>query len=826
MADFVREEFKEKIKNNEYNNISIRIINYSKRNGVKKVIDHNRNPKKNISISIPDYRHNEYSSHNIIPSMTLITNPSDIRQNKILAGIKNNAIINKISTANLRKISKKLNELKNINSSTNLNRGQNKRNHIIYVSKKDNSSTQNLENNKNQNENNFAYAQVRPIYKLSTNLTSKTFVPPKEPERKKSSIINAPYDSRTHVIDIKNQNNNYVYDSNTYKNHNINKSFFNSYKDFMTYNVKNNKTNNNLTQRNDGSNKIFYNNTLTTINEVKNGNLLLHKLNKKDLENLKKTKIINTNNISKENILLLNSINNKSFISQIPKTNYTRQISKDIAAEKVNPKYRINVNKIKYIKGNQSFQNIIRVSSHQKQNSLNINNFNIQTEYINPIKYPEYKENNNNIKVGLAQRNYNDNYKKYTEMANIRINQRPFLYKNNIRELINKSMDNKDIKSFNINNINNTKKNTNVHVIKNLSHRKDNNKENNNVFEGKIKEEERSSAEDSKHSSSNNDRVPKDTKIKTKKIIAHKLNFDSERNKEIIGVIKKHKEPLDSVSKKDKGIKKEKIINNIYNINTQNKNLNIEIKDSNKSKIENSEQIKNIIMPKNDDLNNSMKITLTAKKDLNRIFNTEIKDQNSIEKNKIKHINYKGVKYRLIPSLSVKDQLRKYIFGRKKNLGKSIDKYQYTEGDEDLGDKLNNTVTKEQNLNNYTYLELKDIKNIKRDTFITLHSIGGFKNRFDELKHSSSLVDLKDKIFKPYVSTHPEKTFKKRGITNTREKSERKIRGIKIEGNSDVSGYRFEKMNFSAIKNNFFGKSTGNIHQWRKKRKNIFKKKN
>ena len=143
------------------------------------------------------------------------------------------------------------------------------------------------------------------------------------------------------------------------------------------------------------------------------------------------------------------------------------------------------------------------------------------------------------------------------------------------------------------------------------------------------------------------------------------------------------------------------------------------------------------------------------------MFNSETMDSNSKNEINTKHISYKGVNYRLVSSLSVKDQLRKYILRRKKNMNK----YQYNDDDELSMSNYTHTARKDNNLNNYTYLELKDIKNIKRDTFITLHSVGRIKDnesRFDDLEHSSAFIDFKDKEFKTYVSTHPEKKFKKR----------------------------------------------------------------
>ena len=50
MSSLVREEFKELIKNNEYNNISIRIINDSKKSGLNNVVDRNQNRNKNKNI--------------------------------------------------------------------------------------------------------------------------------------------------------------------------------------------------------------------------------------------------------------------------------------------------------------------------------------------------------------------------------------------------------------------------------------------------------------------------------------------------------------------------------------------------------------------------------------------------------------------------------------------------------------------------------------------------------------------------------------------------------------------------------------------------------
>lgn len=141
MSSLVREEFKELIKNNEYNNISIRIINDSKKSGLNNVVDRNqnRNKNKNISINIPNNYLNNYNLQNkTISQVSIKTIPNNYnRQNKIILGTaKNSALINKISASNLRKISKQLKGISHYGSSSNVKRGENKNHHSIYISKK------------------------------------------------------------------------------------------------------------------------------------------------------------------------------------------------------------------------------------------------------------------------------------------------------------------------------------------------------------------------------------------------------------------------------------------------------------------------------------------------------------------------------------------------------------------------------------------------------------------------------------------------------------------------------------------------------------------
>ena len=827
MTDFLREEFKEKIKNNEYNNISIRIINYSKRAGIKKVIDHKKNETKNISINIPSSHFSMTNFQNKkLSSITLNTNPNNYREKNIFSDIKNNAVVNKITTANLRKI--KLNVLKNFGSSSNFKRGENRNNHIIYISKKDDSSKQNYESND-------GFVQIMPANKLSTHLTDKTkilYKKSKEPERKKSSLIYPIYNNKTLNLNYNQNltNNNYIYDSNTFKNPNINITKFKYYKDLLTY-----KTNG-LPKRNDDNNKIFFNNTLTTINEVKKGNMILHKLNKKDLQNMKTSQILSSNNISERNNMNYNSINNsKNFINQIPKTHLVKYGSKDILLEKIKPKLKIRVNQITNIRDNQSIKTM-RTSSYSSGNfAQNITN----------IKHKETQENNKTNEVNIRKRN-NIPFIRYMQERINKDNPRSFLNNNNLRDLINKSMDNKEKQrneNFNIN--------RKVHTLRHLS-KQNNNKQ---YCYDKIKEEEKSLEDDSKQQIIS-EIEPKDIDYfdnndNKKMNVNNKLNLDKNQNLEIIdshSLSKTFKETSYSVNKTDRNLNQKNLLkpiyenenlekNNIHIIknNTENEkdNLPSEIsekqnpKKAEESKSQISEQIKSIIMDKNILQNKKPRISLTTKKDLKQIFNPQENEENSIKEINTKHINYKGIKYKLVSSLSVKDQLRKYISDRKRNLDKGIHKYQYTEeNDQSISSNNNtNTARKDNTLNNYTYLELKDIKNKKRDTFITLHSGGGVKNesRFEELE-PTTFVDLKYKIFKPYVSTHPDKKFKKRGVTLTRGKSERKIRGIRFVGNADTIEYQYDKINLSNIKHNPLGKSTRDIHHRRKIGRKLFKR--
>jgi len=837
MENLVREEFKNILKNNEYNNISIRIIKDSKKEGTKKVIDHTQKKKQNISINIP-YNHlnNFYIPNKKISNASLNTNPSENTQNKIT--VKKTDILNKITSSNLKKISGKLSELKHYGSSSNFKRDDKKNNHSIYVSKKPDSSTINMIKNKCECNNNFT--QIMPANKLSSqNINTNNILLNKniQPQRKNTSLIYSIHNI-TQNINNKNIINNYIFNSNTYRNPNIQNSNLKNY-NYMTHNVRKDKNNDEINQRNNNNNntQLFYNNTMTTITQLKNGKLLSHRLNLKDLENLKNNKILKTNNSSKGDNFYFNPMKNKSFYEEIPNKPFSRYDSKDKLLSKINPNITFNLNKYNLIKTHKSFKNSIRISSESKKNindnyENNLKKNKVDVDIINTINIPK-----NTTKP------IDKNFK----------NIKSILYKTQVKNLINKNIDNKT-NNTNQNNI--KKESTQIEDIPIKEYIKD-----------KIKEEEKEESFNKSNKSQKDDTKPKTNKEKEKEknkvdenqteiLFVNKRLFSDLNKKAATNKVinkknekqkKKHKEPLDSIRKlnnnkiKKKPNKKEKEKNkpkNINNLNIQNVNNKKENKATNnidnlksktisnlKDKIDSktliSERIKNVIMNKKfNTLKKMNRLSFTAKKDYKSLFRSKLSDRfnlDSIPEIRSKHINdFKATNYGLVSSLSVKDQLRKNFFNGKKYLDKTFNKYQFTEDKEiEKSESNNNTTTTGKKLDNYTYLELKDIKNAKRNTFITLHSIGGVRDdsRFDDFE-PYNLKDLDFKEFKPYVALHPDKKFKKRGLSSSRMNSERKISGIRIVGNTDSIEYQLDKFNLSAIKkDHFIGKSSINIHR-------------
>ena len=804
MSNPIREDFKEIIKNNEYNNISIRVIKTGKYEDTKSIISYNQIPKQ----TFPQNIINNYSSKTTPimkkNSQTSFNNPQDNKKLKVL-DFKNNQIINKITTSNLRKFGKKLIGLKHIESSNDFEKNIQKDHHAIYISKNFDSLKNNIIESNNINNN---ISQITPKNKLYTNLV-------KRPNRL-NNIQSHPKGknfSNLYSINIQNIDNKYIitnpgFDTNTHRNSNFQQTNYQNY-NILTFNPK--KENNDKIPRNKIKEiKIYYNNTLTTINDIKKENLLQNEPNRKVSENLKQTKISAINTSLKEENFFFNPLKNYTVKNVMPKHSLNTYGSKDNIYESMAPKANININKV-----------IRTFTEKSKIPTDNIkyknNNFYYITNKVRNIinVQPKLKTSNSNLESNLEDKNV--------------INSKRLLKKNDIRKTTNKSFD------FNI--LNHPK----IYGRNNILNRI--NKINNNEYvNSRIKEEEKEDSFNTDEEKSNGknreklkyNKIPKDkTKIikKNKRLI--KFNQNGEINRNIIyRSQQKQKEPSDSVRRVIK-IKKNllkrrdgnlKNINIYYidnaniNINeTKNQNINTtskstyNLKDNENLKTEMSEKI-NYAISNIKDNRPKIKINmpLTVNKNLNDYLDKDQKDNIDKETKKETRLNLKSIDF-----MKIKNYFKKNLLNRKIHLTKSLNKYQYIDEDQ----KRNNITMTDEKLSNYTYLELKDIKNIKRDTFITLHSIGGLRDEkriddFDKMNMTHKDFNFKEfKPYLPYVALHPNKKYKKRGLARFRVNSERKISGIKIIGNSDSIEYKYDKYNFSTVKNRHFqGKLIGKIH--------------
>lgn len=812
MSNPIREDFKEIIKNNEYNNISIRVIKTGKYEDTKSIISYNQIPKQ----TFPQNIINNYSSKTTPimkkNSQTSFNNPQDNKKLKVL-DFKNNQIINKITTSDLRKFGKKLIGLKHIESSNDFEKNIQKDHHAIYISKNFDSLKNNIIESNNINNN---ISQITPKNKLYTNLV-------KRPNRL-NNIQSHPKGknfSNLYSINIQNIDNKYIitnpgFDTNTHRNSNFQQTNYQNY-NILTFNPKK-ESNDKIPRNKRKENKIYYNNTLTTINDIKKENLLQNEPNRKVSENLKQTKISAINTSLKEENFFFNPLKNYTVKNVMPKHSFNTYGSKDNIYESMAPKANININKVIHTKSPQNSRTFTEKSKIPTDNIKYKNNnfYYITNEVRNIINVqPKLKTSNSNLKSNLEDKNV--------------INSKGLLKKNDIRKIINKSFD------FNI--LNHPKIYGRNNILNQI------NKINNNEYvNSRIKEEEKEDSFNTDEEKSNGknreklkyNKIPKDkTKIikKNKRLI--KFNQNGEINRNIIyRSQQKQKEPSDSVRRVIK-IKKNllkrrdgnlKNINIYYidnaniNINeTKNQNINTtskstyNLKDNENLKTEMSEKI-NYAISNIKDNRPKIKINmpLTVNKNLNDYLDKDQKDNIDKETKKETRLNLKSIDF-----TKIKNYFKKNLLNRKIHLTKSLNKYQYIDEDQ----KRNNITMTDEKLSNYTYLELKDIKNIKRDTFITLHSIGGLRDEkriddFDKMNMTHKDFNFKEfKPYLPYVALHPNKKYKKRGLARFRVNSERKVSGIKIIGNSDSIEYKYDKYNFSTVKNRHFqGKLIGKIH--------------
>ena len=812
MSNPIREDFKEIIKNNEYNNISIRVIKTGKYEDTKSIISYNQIPKQ----TFPQNIINNYSSKTTPimkkNSQTSFNNPQDNKKLKVL-DFKNNQIINKITTSNLRKFGKKLIGLKHFESSNDFEKNIQKDHHAIYISKNFDSSKNNIIESNNINNN---ISQITSKNKLYTNLVKRPNILNNIQSHPKGKNF-----SNLYSINIQNIDNKYIitnpgFDTNTHRNSNFQQTNYQNY-NILTFNPKK-ESNDKIPRNKRKENKIYYNNTLTTINDIKKENLLQNEPNRKVSENLKQTKISTINTSLKEENFFFNPLKNYTVKNVMPKHSLNTYGSKDNIYESMAPKANININKVIHTKSPQNSRTFTQKSKIPTDNiKYKNNNFYYITNKVRNIinVQPKLKTSNSNLESNLEDKNV--------------INSKRLLKKNDIRKTTNKSFD------FNI--LNHPK----IYGRNNILNRI--NKINNNEYvNSRIKEEEKEDSFNTDEEKSNGknreklkyNKIPKDkTKIikKNKRLI--KFNQNGEINRNIIyRSQQKQKEPSDSVRRVIK-IKKNllkrrdgnlKNINIYYidnaniNINeTKNQNINTtskstyNLKDNENLKTEMSEKI-NYAISNIKDNRPKIKINmpLTVNKNLNDYLDKDQKDNIDKETKKETRLNLKSIDF-----MKIKNYFKKNLLKRKIHLTKSLNKYQYIDEDQ----KRNNITMTDEKLSNYTYLELKDIKNIKRDTFITLHSIGGLRDEkriddFDKMNMTHKDFNFKEfKPYLPYVALHPNKKYKKRGLARFRVNSERKISGIKIIGNSDSIEYKYDKYNFSTVKNRHFqGKLIGKIH--------------
>ena len=811
MSNPIREDFKEIIKNNEYNNISIRVIKTGKYEDTKSIISYNQIPKQTFSPNII----NNYSSKTTPimkkNSQTSFNNPQDNKKLKVL-DFKNNPIINKITTSDLRKFGKKLIGLKHIESSNDFEKNIQKDHHAIYISKNFDSSKNNIIESNNINNN---ISQITSKNKLYTNLVKRPNILNNIQSHPKGKNF-----SNLYSINIQNIDNKYIitnpgFDTNTYRNSNFQQTNFQNY-NILTF-IPKKESNDKIPRNKRKENKVYYNNTLTTINDIKRENLLQNEPKRKVSENLKQTKI-SANTSFKDANFFFNPLKNYTLKNVIPRPSLNTYGSKDNIYESMAPKANINIHKVIHTKSPQNSRTFTQKSKIPADNIKYKNNnfYYITNEVSNIINVqPKLKISNSNLESKLEDRNV--------------INSKRLLKKNDIRKIINKSFD------FNI--LNHPKIYGRNNILNQI------NKINNNEYvNSRIKEEEKEDSFNTDEEKSNGknreklkyNKIPKDkTKIikKNKRLI--KFNQNGEINRNIIyRSQQKQKEPSDSVRRVIK-IKKNllkrrdgnlKNINIYYidnaniNINeTKNQNINTtskstyNLKDNENLKTEMSEKI-NYAISNIKDNRPKIKINmpLTVNKNLNDYLDKDQKDNIDKETKKETRLNLKSIDF-----TKIKNYFKKNLLNRKIHLTKSLNKYQYIDEDQ----KRDNITMTDEKLSNYTYLELKDIKNIKRDTFITLHSIGGLRDEkriddFDKMNMTHKDFNFKEfKPYLPYVALHPNKKYKKRGLARFRVNSERKVSGIKIIGNSDSIEYKYDKYNFSTVKNRHFqGKLIGKIH--------------
>ena len=338
-------------------------------------------------------------------------------------------------------------------------------------------------------------------------------------------------------------------------------------------------------------------------------------------------------------------------------------------------------------------------------------------------------------------------------------------------------------------------------------------------------------------------------KEQKKEINLNNVNMNMKKNQENEISNKSKKLKVKNIKKKMKKLKK---IENPENI--QNKESHL--KEDNKVQINNNKTERNIqnnnkteksIQNSKKENENSKKSNIKRKliipqkkistrlTDKSNMIKTDFQELYLTNKKEPKNDSYQNIKtvteiksiyprhskskYNLISTSTKKEQFKKNI-NRLNKSPEQINKYKYqiSKISKEDNQSISNNTNTTTNLNNYTYLETKNIKNIKKDTFITIHTGGHIKSRFDELDNlSQTFIKKEPKLqeYKPYVSKH--KNFKKRGMSFLYN-PERKGSRLRIFSDKTSIEYQYDTGNkFKKVKpvkklSSYFTDSNNNVY--------------
>ena len=270
----------------------------------------------------------------------------------------------------------------------------------------------NLEKEKYDKDAN--YMHIMPVNKLtsySTNKTTMLYKKRLEPEKitQNTSYIYTSVHNLTQNINNKNIINNFIIDSNAYRNSNVDKikplseikTNFEYLNDSKTYNSKRDKYSYLKLRNND----IYSPNTLNPIKELNRGNINSYRLRKND--GMSHRKLLSVNNSSIGSNFFFNPLKQNNFMTEINDTTRNKDKSKDKDTMNKSPNITSQNNKNNYLRNNEFYKDI-KVS-----NTITNTNTNSKVNYRD--RRQDKKENNiiNRIKVNQKfKRKIEDKYLK------------------------------------------------------------------------------------------------------------------------------------------------------------------------------------------------------------------------------------------------------------------------------------------------------------------------------------------------------------------------------------------------------------------------------